>query len=413
MQVEGRKKWQLWQPNSFSNHSSSVPISSSLPISTTSTSSHILKESVAQIVLPPPTNSTSPDGSEISSVNSEIFLKLPCLRIPFEESSVYSTYDPRMSSANDVGHIPPSHDFVLEEGDILFIPKHYWHFVETETDLSLSVNLWLPYPLPPQPSFLLGSTIAEKICHDEELNIEMNERSDKFNVETTSLENNNSTRGTHIDSDVRSRLQEAATRFVFGALKGSVQSVFDTDDVAAGWINPSEQGGTLDSTGKELSIFEEKDFQCRNENEGEEEEEREDSEDKSVAMETSKPGWKACDAAISHLAYLHNSIVDDKWEIIEQDEEKKSNEEKNGRGDERKRLVKETNGRKREDYSSQEEVDGIRDLNGRAGEGEDDRYRKRGMYSKNFEGFLKRFVNALLQPERVEECLIESLQHNS
>lgn len=30
----------------------------------------------------------------------------------------------------------------LERGDVLYVPKHWWHFVESE-DMSLSVNVWI------------------------------------------------------------------------------------------------------------------------------------------------------------------------------------------------------------------------------------------------------------------------------
>lgn len=30
----------------------------------------------------------------------------------------------------------------LERGDVLYVPKHWWHFVESE-DTSLSVNVWI------------------------------------------------------------------------------------------------------------------------------------------------------------------------------------------------------------------------------------------------------------------------------
>ena len=33
----------------------------------------------------------------------------------------------------------------LEPGDVLFIPKHWWHFVEA-MDTSLSVNVWVDAP---------------------------------------------------------------------------------------------------------------------------------------------------------------------------------------------------------------------------------------------------------------------------
>jgi hypothetical protein len=65
---------------------------------------------------------------------------IPSTRIPYEESTVYSAYDPLLSSA----HIPADVEIELNAGDVLFVPKHYWHFVQTTSDISLAINLWLP-----------------------------------------------------------------------------------------------------------------------------------------------------------------------------------------------------------------------------------------------------------------------------
>lgn len=62
-------------------------------------------------------------------------------RIPYEESSIYCNYDPLSMST-----IPPDFEFTLSPGDVLFVPKHYWHFVSTESEWSLSVNNWISQP---------------------------------------------------------------------------------------------------------------------------------------------------------------------------------------------------------------------------------------------------------------------------
>ena len=36
-------------------------------------------------------------------------------------------------------------EVTLEPGDILYVPKHWWHFVEA-LDTSLSVNVWVDTP---------------------------------------------------------------------------------------------------------------------------------------------------------------------------------------------------------------------------------------------------------------------------
>ncbi|CAF4191489.1 unnamed protein product [Rotaria sp. Silwood2] len=58
-------------------------------------------------------------------------------RIPYEESSVYLDIDP---SNIDV------YDITLEPGDVLFVPKHWWHFVSSLDSITISVNSWLDQP---------------------------------------------------------------------------------------------------------------------------------------------------------------------------------------------------------------------------------------------------------------------------
>ena len=210
VQLSGQKRWRLWPPNSQYHPSLSSP----------------LKSSMNQPC-------TAPQH-----------LKLTCSRIPYEESSIYSTYDPR--SNNPQNNIPPSYDFVVEEGDVLFIPKHYWHFVETDSELSLSVNLWLPVPLP-----LTEQLICGKYQNDERPSTAgRGEMDGGENVNQDSLvegkqinikEGDQDRKGIRIIesdqqvelivNDTYSRLAEAATRMVFGALKGSVSHCFETDDV--------------------------------------------------------------------------------------------------------------------------------------------------------------------------------------
>ena len=390
MQLKGSKKWQLWQPNRLLSSSTS---SSSSPIA-------------------------QGDPSETSTARSKIFPKLPCLRVPYEESSVYSTYDPRTSSINDVGHIPPSHSFVLEEGDILFIPKHFWHFVETVTDLSLSVNLWLPYPLPQQPSFMPSRTIPEqtdtKKTTGEELNLKVKEASEENKLKSEDLEK---AYNKYISSDEHSRLLEAATRFVFGALKGSIQNVFDTDDVTAGWINPSEQEGTLDSTiepscggredDRDSNEDEDDDYDDNdnndddrdedddNDDDDDDDDEEREGENMSAAKEINMPEGSKNKAAMRHLAYLASSLfmAQHLFETVEVNYE---GNEKTRKECERSRRTK------RGGYSNQV----IIGIDGKAKESTDEKF---GKHSKHFEKFLKRFVNALLEPERIEKCLMESL----
>jgi HSPB1-associated protein 1 len=78
-------------------------------------------------------------------------------RVPYEESSVYSTYDPFVDTS-----VPPYLDVELERGDILFVPKHHWHFVETTSAKALSVNQWLP--MDTDPKDMLSEAFV-RLCH--------------------------------------------------------------------------------------------------------------------------------------------------------------------------------------------------------------------------------------------------------
>ncbi|KAA0192278.1 hypothetical protein HAZT_HAZT010888 [Hyalella azteca] len=68
-------------------------------------------------------------------------------RIPYEESSIYSQIDFKNVDINRFPKIQNSTPFVvtLNPGDVLFVPKHWWHFVETE-QFSISVNSWIELP---------------------------------------------------------------------------------------------------------------------------------------------------------------------------------------------------------------------------------------------------------------------------
>jgi Cupin superfamily protein len=374
---------------------------------------------------------------------------------------VYSTYDPRTFTVNDIGHMPPSHSFVLEEGDVLFIPKHYWHFVQTESDLSFSVNLWLPFPLPPQPSFSSSDTVPANIdeqeCQENKLNNDMKENNNYKNSiskDDCMVDNsknrkdrknnkdrkNRRDRGESVcmESDAHSYLLEAATRFIFGSLKGSIHTVFDTDDATAGWVNPSEQGGTLDSSLNLSSpspsslCIEKGDKKERNKvkkdggedsdhhNDDDEEgggkgEEGEKGEVEEGSASNESEGTRD-EAAVHHLAYLHNSII--RYRKTERDEEKDDSIIK-----ENKRSRKEMNNDSRKNGGggsrSNQNGDCNSDSDSDRSEGEvigvsgDDRCGKAGMKNQRFEEFLKRFVNAVLQPDRIEQCLMESLHHKA
>ncbi|XP_017276638.1 HSPB1-associated protein 1 homolog [Kryptolebias marmoratus] len=66
-------------------------------------------------------------------------------RIPYEESSVFSRVDvlhpdlkrfPEFRSAR-------AHIVTLQPGQVLFVPRHWWHYVESVDPITVSVNTWI------------------------------------------------------------------------------------------------------------------------------------------------------------------------------------------------------------------------------------------------------------------------------
>ncbi|XP_015117664.1 HSPB1-associated protein 1 [Diachasma alloeum] len=68
-------------------------------------------------------------------------------RVPYEESTIYSRLNffcPSISDEESLRKIDKNPmRVVLEAGDVLLVPRGWWHFVES-LDLSVSVNVWLP-----------------------------------------------------------------------------------------------------------------------------------------------------------------------------------------------------------------------------------------------------------------------------
>lgn len=68
-------------------------------------------------------------------------------RIPYEESTIYSKYNffsPTKSDREALERVnKAAKSIVLNQGQVLFVPKGWWHYVES-LDFSISVNVWLP-----------------------------------------------------------------------------------------------------------------------------------------------------------------------------------------------------------------------------------------------------------------------------
>ncbi|KAM4888934.1 HSPB1-associated protein 1 isoform 2-T2 [Thomomys bottae] len=66
-------------------------------------------------------------------------------RIPYEESSVFS----KVNVVNpDLQHFPGfqqarRHVVTLSPGQVLFVPRHWWHYVESIDPVSVSINSWI------------------------------------------------------------------------------------------------------------------------------------------------------------------------------------------------------------------------------------------------------------------------------
>ncbi|VDL59834.1 unnamed protein product [Hymenolepis diminuta] len=71
-------------------------------------------------------------------------------RLPLEESTVFSRVNFQCPNFIFFPLILNSHPHVitLEPGDVLYVPRHWWHYVECiEEDYSCAVNMWIDQPL--------------------------------------------------------------------------------------------------------------------------------------------------------------------------------------------------------------------------------------------------------------------------
>lgn len=72
---------------------------------------------------------------------------LTTTRIPYEESSVYCLENFFSPTSLDVKRLLSLKDYVhhviLEPGDTLIVPHHWWHYVES-LEPCLSINTWIP-----------------------------------------------------------------------------------------------------------------------------------------------------------------------------------------------------------------------------------------------------------------------------
>ncbi|KAG7502281.1 hypothetical protein JOB18_017412 [Solea senegalensis] len=114
--------------------------------------------------------------------------KLYPTRIPYEESSVFSQVDvlrpdPRKFPDFQKARV---HTVTLQPGQVLFVPRHWWHYVESVDPITVSINSWI-----------------------------------------------------ELEADDVARVSEAVTKAVVCAMKGC-----PSDDNRDDWLNPTEEGVT-------------------------------------------------------------------------------------------------------------------------------------------------------------------------
>uniref|UniRef100_UPI0037E974E5 HSPB1-associated protein 1 homolog n=1 Tax=Semicossyphus pulcher TaxID=241346 RepID=UPI0037E974E5 len=107
-------------------------------------------------------------------------------RIPYEESSVFSQVDVLHP---DLKSFPAfqgarAHIVTLQPGQVLYVPRHWWHYVESVDPITVSVNSWM-----------------------------------------------------ELEVDHMARVSEAVTKAVVCAVKGA-----PSDDNTDDWLNPTEEG---------------------------------------------------------------------------------------------------------------------------------------------------------------------------
>jgi HSPB1-associated protein 1 len=64
-------------------------------------------------------------------------------RIPYEESSIYSNLNFYSPDPNIANELQEAYVVTLKPGDVLFVPHHWWHYVEN-VGVAVSINSWIP-----------------------------------------------------------------------------------------------------------------------------------------------------------------------------------------------------------------------------------------------------------------------------
>lgn len=146
-------------------------------------------------------------------------------RVPYEESSVFSRWDIRDTETE---LRPPDFEVRLAPGQALFVPKAWWHDVECDSDMCISLNMWLDATSP-----------GKKISHKRQ-------RSDADQSHTDSF----------------SRVSEAIARVVVSSMLGdraSESTVSEGNVVSENTVSVSESVGVADWVNPTETIYDAQD----------------------------------------------------------------------------------------------------------------------------------------------------------
>ena len=79
-------------------------------------------------------------------------------RVPYEESSVFSPVNIAKPDLKKFPQFSTATPYIvtLGPGDVLFVPRHWWHFVET-IETAISVNTWIEMVIFPGKIMLILS----------------------------------------------------------------------------------------------------------------------------------------------------------------------------------------------------------------------------------------------------------------
>lgn len=132
----------------------------------------------------------------------------------------------------------------LEPGDVLFVPKHWWHFVEA-IDTSLSVNVWVDAPNDSEDrakesvARVIMTSLASGL--DAEVCVTARGRAPVHKIVSTSFPLFWDTTGDHTGPHGESLPLNTLAIFLFHFVVMPRTSTCFCVQVGSGWLNPTEE----------------------------------------------------------------------------------------------------------------------------------------------------------------------------